>query len=101
MSVVMVTGGRIAEPWKTTQPLAFREHVGCDASLAARESLDQQFALDLRDPRPVLHVAVEIGRIDPLVFRRQPGYRSLEISDAGQVLVHARLVVLRQLLFQG
>src|SRR5258707_1246696 len=85
---------------KYRSPLALGEHIGCYARLVRRQRLHQQIALQLGDSRPVLHVAVEIRRIDAPVFRRQTRDGAFHIADAGKMLVEARLIVARKLLLQ-
>ena len=68
------------EPREAGQPLALRQHVRSDARLPGREGLYQQIALQLGDARPILHIAVEIGRIDSPVFGRETGDRALEVA---------------------
>src|SRR5262245_52446535 len=97
MCVIVMTRRREAEPREPGQPLALSKHVRGDARLPAREGLYQQVALELGDARPILHIAVEIGWIDSMVFGRQSGDRALQVADARQMLFHTRLVVSWQL----
>src|SRR5262245_914796 len=96
-----MTRRRVAEPREPGQPLAFCKHVRGDARLPAREGLYQQVTLELGDARPILHIAVEIGRIDSTVFWRKSGDRALQVADARQMFFHSGLVVWRQLLLQS
>src|SRR5262245_22698225 len=96
-----MTRRRVAEPREPGQPLALCKHVRGDARLPAREGLRQQVALELGDARPILHIAVEIGRIDSTVLGRQSGDRALQVADARQMLLHSGLVVWWQSLLQS
>src|SRR5262245_64212303 len=96
-----MTRRRVAEPGEPGQSLALCKHVRGDPRLPAREGLYQQVALELGDARPILHIAVEIWRIDSMVFRRQSGDCALQVADARQMLFHSGLVVSWQLLLQS
>ena len=47
---------------------------------AKTERLREKIALQLRDARPVLHIAVVIRRVDPSIFSGQAGDGALEIA---------------------
>src|SRR5262245_64883315 len=96
VGVIVMTRRCVAEPREPAQPLALCKHVRGDARLPAREGLYQQVALELGDVRPILHIAVEIGRIYLTVFWRQSGDRALQVADARQMFFHSGLVVWRQ-----
>src|SRR4051812_7755703 len=100
MRVIVVPRRSVAEPRKARKSLAFGQHVRRHASLAGGQGLRQQVALEFRDPRPVLHIAVEIRRIDAVVLGWKAGDGALEVADAGEMLVEAGLVVRGKLLFQ-
>ncbi len=98
--VIVMPRRRVAEPRESRQPLALGQHVRSYPCLMRRQRLHQQIALQLGDARPVLHVALEIRRIDTAVLGGQTGNRALHVADAGQVLVQTGLIVVRQLLLQ-
>ena len=61
VGVFVVALRGVPEPREARQPLALRQHVGSHARLPRRERVHQQVALQLRDARPVAHVAA-LGR---------------------------------------
>src|SRR5215475_5248169 len=98
--VIVMARRCVAQPREPAQPLAFRKHVRGDARLPARKCMSQQVALELGDARPILHIAVEIGRIDSTVFGGQSGDLPLQVAYARQMFFNAGLVVWRQSLLQ-
>ncbi len=69
--------------------MALRQHVRRNARLPRGERLHEQIALQLRYARPILHIAIEVGRVDAPVLRRQPRDGALQVANTGEVLVEA------------
>src|SRR5689334_5813925 len=56
--------------------------------------MNQQIALQPRDLRPILHVAVGLGRVDTPILGRKACDGALYVTDRGQVFVEPGLIFL-------
>ena len=88
--VVVVPRGGQAQPREARQALTLGEHVGSDARLPRHQGLRQQIALQLRDARPVLHIAVIVRRFDAAVLARQTRDGALQVADGREMLFDAQ-----------
>ena len=100
MRVVVVPRRGQTEPGEAGEALTLGQHVGRDAGLPRHQRLGQQVALQLGDARPVLHVAVVVGRIDAAVLGGQSGDGALHIANRRKVLFHAHGIVLGNFFLQ-